>query len=171
MGRHGSGRGSSYWRRCHVLRRSYTEGSAIHRELGARLRRHDTRRAGQFWDQRGHGSHLWRGGSRFQFQLDIPATVMGQATDTIRADSPSSESDDGAVMVDGQPQLAPEKAEQSAPVASWIERSTRRAPGDSAATSAVELSGSTIAAPRVCLAASCRLAAAEKERRGVRRVN
>lgn len=106
-----------------------------------------------------------------QFQLDIPATVMGQATDTIRADSPSSESDDGAVMVDGQPQLAPEKAEQSTPAATSIQSHTGRAPGDSAATSAVELSGSTIAALVFAWQLRVDSAAAEKERRGVRRVN
>jgi hypothetical protein len=105
-----------------------------------------------------------------QLQLGLPTMLAGQATDTVVAQSTSRESDDAAVMVDGQPQLAPEGTESSDSAATPRQRRTQQSLADSAATSAVELSGSTIAALVFAWQLRGDSATAEKERRRVSRI-
>ena len=93
--------------------------------------------------------------------------LAGQATGTVIAQSTSRESDDAAVMVDGQPQLAAEGTENGDSAATPSQSRMQQSPADSAATSAVELSGSTIAALVFAWQLRADSATAEKERRPV----
>ena len=106
-----------------------------------------------------------------QLQLGLPAMLAGQATGTVIAQSTSRESDDAAVMVDGQPQLAPEGTENGDSAATPSHSRMQQSPADSAATSAVELSGSTIAALVFAWQLRGDSATAEKERRRVSRIS
>jgi len=100
----------------------------------------------------------------------IPVTMQGRVADTVFAESLPAENDDAVVPVDGQPQLAPEETKRSAPATIPGQSRTHQAPADAAATSAVELSGSTIAALVFAWQLRVGAAATENERRKVERV-
>jgi hypothetical protein len=102
-------------------------------------------------------------------QLVIPAMPGGQAADPVVAQPTTQEGDEAAPRADGQPRLAPEGgAETNARGTPSVSR-TQQPRADSAAGSAVELSGSTVAALMFAWQLRADSAAAEKERRGVGR--
>jgi hypothetical protein len=105
-----------------------------------------------------------------QLGMNIPVTLQGTVADTIFAESLSTGSDDATATVDGQPQLAPEEAESRAQATTQSQSRTHQLPTDAAA-SAVELSGSTIAALVFAWQLRVSPAATEVERRQVKKVS
>ena len=103
--------------------------------------------------------------------IDIPATPQSRVAGAVFVESLPSESDDAAAMVDGQPQLAPEDTESSAPAPVHSQNRTQQPPADVAVGSAVELSGSTIAALVFAWQLRVDSVAAEKERRYVNKAS
>jgi hypothetical protein len=98
-------------------------------------------------------------------RLDVSAALAGQAAHTVVVQPASQEADEVAAMATGQPQLAPEGAEITAPSATPSKSRVQQP----TAASAIELSGSTFAALVFAWQLRADSASVEKERRRVGR--